>query len=78
MDDEIEVVDEFTLTAIDQLNLEPDLKASWCFQVALEKLKEAKPNNRSEIDRRYAITITEFEKVIAYYDYYVLRNMPDG
>lgn len=34
---------------------------------ALEKLKEEKPNDRSEIDRRYAICITEMEKVIGYY-----------
>lgn len=57
--------------AIDDLDV--DLQASYYFQIALEKLQQAKPDDRSNIDRRFAITITEFEKVIAYYDYYVLR-----
>lgn len=33
----------------------------------LRRLQEAKPNERSEKARRYAVTITEFEKVIAYF-----------
>jgi len=36
-------------------------------QEALETLRSAKPDDRSEIARRYAVTITEMEKVIAYY-----------
>jgi hypothetical protein len=51
-----------------------DFRVSWCFQVTLKELKKAKPNDKSELDRRYAITITEFEKVIAYFDYYVFRD----
>jgi hypothetical protein len=38
---------------------------------ALEALKDSKPNDRSKDDRRFAITITEMEKVIAYYSYYL-------
>ena len=34
---------------------------------ALETLRENKPNDRSEKDRRFAVTITELEKVYAYY-----------
>lgn len=34
---------------------------------ALEMLKNEKPNDRSELDRRYAICITELEKVVGYY-----------
>ena len=34
---------------------------------ALTVLREQKPNDKSEKDRRYAVTITEMEKVIAYY-----------
>lgn len=34
---------------------------------ALEALKQEKPDERSEEARRYAVTITELEKVIAYY-----------
>ena len=34
---------------------------------ALEELKKAKPNDRSEMDRCYAVCITDLEKLIAYY-----------
>jgi len=30
---------------------------------AIQELKKTKPNDRSELDRRYAIAITELEKV---------------
>jgi hypothetical protein len=33
----------------------------------LDELKRAKPNDRSEKDRIYAITITDLEKVLAYF-----------
>jgi hypothetical protein len=35
-------------------------------------LKDSKPNDRSDDDRRFAITITEMEKVVAYYSYYLV------
>ena len=38
---------------------------------ALELLQQAKPEERNELARRYAITITEMEKVIAYYNTYI-------
>lgn len=41
---------------------------------AIDELQEAKPGDRSEIDRRYAITITEMEKVLAYYEYWIGRD----
>ncbi len=50
-----------------------EFQASYHFQMTLEKLKEAKLNDRGDLDRRFAITITELEKVIAYYDYYISR-----
>jgi hypothetical protein len=34
-------------------------------------VKECKPNDGSDIDRRYAIFITELEKVYAYFVTYV-------
>ena len=40
-------------------------------QNALAVLREQKPNDKSEIDRRYAVTITEMEKVIAYYTTFI-------
>lgn len=42
-------------------------------KAALAQLQAAKPNDRSEVDRRYAVTITEQEKVIAYYDTFINR-----
>lgn len=39
----------------------------------LEKLAEAKPTERSELSRRYAVTITELEQVVAYYSVFVLN-----
>ena len=37
-----------------------------------KKLKEAKPEERSEMARRYAVTITEFEKVMAYFECFIM------
>lgn len=42
-------------------------------QDALNALRKAKPDDRSEVARRYAVTITEMEKVIAYYSTYIER-----
>lgn len=41
-------------------------------QETLESLRKIKPEDRSEQARRIQITITELEKVIAYYMAYVL------
>ena len=38
----------------------------------LRMIKRNRPNDRSEIDRRYAVTITDFEKVMAYFKTYIL------
>jgi hypothetical protein len=43
----------------------------------LKALKEAKPDERSELARRYAVTITECEKVFAFFDTYVVRKKWD-
>jgi hypothetical protein len=34
---------------------------------ALAQLRQEKPEDRSELARRYAVTITELEKVLAYF-----------
>ncbi len=44
---------------------------------ALEMLRAAKGDKRSEYARRLAITITELEKVYAYYFMYVV-TAPEG
>ena len=40
---------------------------------ALAAMKDAKPNDRSEEDRYAAIAITDLEKVIAFYNFYVFK-----
>jgi hypothetical protein len=42
----------------------------------LQELKKEKPNDRSELDRRYAICITELEKVIGFYVTWIVMQ-PD-
>jgi len=40
-------------------------------EASLHFLRSAKPDERSELTRQYAITITELEKVVAYFRVYV-------
>jgi len=48
-----------------------DSKALALLKAALEAMREAKPEERSELARRYAVSITELEKVIAYHIVFV-------
>jgi len=41
----------------------------------LEEMRKSKPAERSEEARRYAVTITELEKVYAYFKVYVVNNI---
>lgn len=43
-------------------------------ETSLKILRQSKPDDRSELARRYAVTITELEKVYAYFDTYVIRG----
>ena len=40
-------------------------------QAALQAMKDNKPNDRSEKDRYSAIAITDLEKIISFYGFYV-------
>jgi hypothetical protein len=44
------------------------------FKTALSTLRAVKPEDRSGIDRRYAVTITELEKVFAYFFTYIYSS----
>ncbi len=44
------------------------------FQNLLSQLKAAKPEERSEAARRYAVTITELEKCAAYFKIFVILS----
>lgn len=41
------------------------------FKTTLSTLRAVKPEDRSGFDRRYAVTITELEKVFAYFYTYI-------
>lgn len=48
-----------------------------CFntlQYAIEKMRDAKPSDRSELDRRFAVAITEAEKLQAYFWTYIMNE----
>ena len=50
--------------------------AIWSMMVFVNQmLKNAKPAERSELARRYAVTLTEYEKVMAYFLMYVVNEM---
>ena len=40
-------------------------------QQAYQRCKDAKPNDRSELDRRFAILITKMEDVLAHYHLWI-------
>lgn len=46
--------------------LEIYIPATRILENALNAFKTEKPNDRSDLDRRYAVVITEIEKVFAY------------
>jgi hypothetical protein len=54
-----------------QEDLENKQEISSAFESLLNRLKTSKPDDRSEEDRCWAVTITDLEKVIAYYEYWV-------
>jgi len=41
---------------------------------ALYRLRDVKPEGRGELSRRYAVTITEMEKVVAYYKTFIVDD----
>jgi hypothetical protein len=55
-----------------------DIDVLSILQGALLKLYEARPKERSEQARRYAVTITEMEKVVAYFKTWVIDEMREN
>ncbi len=41
-------------------------------EATLQRLRDAKPVERDELARRYAVAITEYEKSLAFFKYYVV------
>ncbi len=47
----------------------------WTDMISLwQKLEQAKPNERSEQARRYAVAITEYQKVMEYFYTFVMQG----
>ena len=44
-------------------------------QALLDRMREARPSERSETARRWAVAITEFEKATAYFYAYVVEEV---
>lgn len=47
-------------------------------QAALIRLMASRPSDRSRLARHYAVTITELEKVIAYFCYFVVDGLDEA
>jgi len=52
-----------------------DVAVETSLTIALKVLKANKPDERSEKARKYAVTITEMEKVCAYFNTYVINDL---
>lgn len=50
------------------------MRAFRLLKEAVDAIREAKPGDRSEVDRRFAIVVTMLEKAVAFYDYYIVRE----
>lgn len=48
-------------------------KVHWMFLELLSEMRQAKPGDRSDVDRAWAVAITETEKAFAYYFTWVLQ-----
>lgn len=66
-----------TNESFDISELDPDHQAAYHLRAAYDAMKANKLNDRSPVDRHWAIALTELEKVVAYFDYWVCRYMPD-
>ena len=54
-----------------------DMRLYLMMKELLHQLKLAKPTERNELARRYAVTITEQEKVLAYFNTFVINGIDE-
>lgn len=64
-------------TALSQPGNSADAQILSLLEMALGGMKAAKPNDRSEKDRHYAVVRTELEKVIAYWECWIVFGQPE-
>ena len=41
---------------------------------AVDAIRDARPNERSEVSRRFAIVITMLDKAVAFYHYFIIEE----
>ncbi len=58
-------------------NVSIDLQLFLMMKELLHQLRAAKPTDRNELARRYAVTITEQEKVLAYFNTFVIEGIEE-
>lgn len=62
--------------ALSQPGNSADAQILSLLEMALGGMKAAKPNDRSERDRHYAVARTDLEKVIAYWERWIVYGVP--
>lgn len=78
MDDRTQVAEEIEGMLKDQEKSPSSLAAvstGILMDQLLREMRDARPSERSELSRRYAVAITEMEKVYAYFKTYVIDGM---
>lgn len=70
-----EVAHELPAYIVAAIRSNKNQSAWWALQNAHEMLVENRPGDRSSADRCYAVTITEMEKVMAYFQVFVLDKL---
>ncbi|KKK51735.1 hypothetical protein LCGC14_3111990 [marine sediment metagenome] len=71
--DEAELRQQFENERIAALKQdEKDIEVLKILSTNLNILREAKPKKQSELARRYAVAITEYEKSLAFFKFYVV------
>lgn len=63
--------------SISLAELDKDMQTAYHLQVALQAMKDSRPNDRSAADRHWAVAITDMERIIAYFDYFIMRYDPE-
>ncbi len=58
-----------------ELTPKKDARSENSLHTSLLTLREGKPNDRSQKDRRYAVAITMLEQTYAYFNSYVIQEL---
>lgn len=67
--------EQYEKLAPSELTPKKDARSENSLHVSLLTLREGKPNDRSQKDRRYAVTITMLEQAYTYFNTYVIQGL---